>query len=79
MALTKERQGEIAMYILQRKLENNGNLKLMPSEIKREIANSSKKSKIPQNELAEFYKIVFEEGYLRIVAELDKILTGKVE
>lgn len=79
MALTKERVGEMAMQALQNKLENDGNLKLMPTQIKREIKNSAKKTGLPVKEVAEFYKILIEEGCKKTIAELDKIIAGKVE
>ena len=79
MTLSKERIGEIAMYALQHKLENDGNLKLMPTQIKREVKNSAKKSGFPINEVAEFFKILLEEGYKKTISELDEMIADKVE
>ncbi len=78
MALSKERQGEIAMIILQHKLEKEGELKLIPSEVKRQLHNSAKNLGIPASELAEFVKITLEKAYAKTVAELD-VIASKVE
>ena len=73
MALTKERIGEIAMVILQYKLEQDGELCLNPKEVKRDVTNNSRKLGIPVHESAEFAKIVIKAAYEKTIAELDTI------
>jgi hypothetical protein len=80
MALSKERIGEIAMVVLQSKLERDGNIRLNPSEIKREISNESKKIGITLQEAAEFVQIILKTAYGKCMAELEKVAeAGKVE
>ena len=80
MALSEERANAIAMQVLQEKIERGGELKLIPSEIKRTVHNSAKKMNIPAKEVAEFIKIVLEKAYSKTVAELDAIInSSKVE
>lgn len=80
MALSKERIGEIAMIVLQGKLERDGNIHLNPSEIKREIINSSKKFGITPQEGAEFVGIILKTAYDKCMAEVQKVAkTDKVE
>ncbi len=80
MALSTERANEIAMQVLQEKLESDGEIKLTPSEIKRSVHNTAKKMNLSQKEVAGFIKIVLEKAYLKTVAELDAIITpSKVE
>jgi hypothetical protein len=78
MTLTKDRIGEIAMAVLQRRMEGNG-IELKPSEVKRETANSAKKLGIPEIEIAEFTKIIITEAFNKTVAKLDEMIDGKVE
>ena len=79
MALSEERANAIAMQVLQDKMERNGELKLIPSEIKRMVNNSAKKMNIPAKEVAEFVKIVLEKAYNKTIAELDAVInSGKV-
>ncbi len=73
MALSKERIGEIAMLILQSKLESDGLIRLTPKEIKRSMANESKNLGIPAHEMAEFAKIVLKTAFDKTMAELDSI------
>ena len=82
MALTKEKQGEIAMQLLQLSMEKSGELKLNPTEIKRGIHNMSKKMDIPIVETAEFVKIVLEKAYEKTMKEINMVIdsnSGKVE
>jgi len=81
MALSKERIGEIAMVVLQEKLERDGNIRLNPSEIKREVANTSKKLGITPQEGAEFVGIILKTAYDKCMAEVEKVAkkTDKVE
>jgi hypothetical protein len=80
MALSEERANAIAMQVLQDKIERNGELKLIPSEIKRIVNNSAKKMNIPPKEVAEFIKVVLEKAYSKTIAELDAIInSSKVE
>lgn len=78
MALTKERIGEISLIILLENRRNEG-IPLKPKEIKRIIKNGAKKSDIPVNELAEYTKFFLEKLYQETIAELDKLITDKVE
>lgn len=55
MALSKERKGEIALIILNFKLEEEG-IRLKPNETRRSIVNMAKKLGISETELAEFMK-----------------------
>lgn len=80
MALSEERANAIAMQVLQDKIERNGELKLIPSEIKRIVNNSAKKMNIPPKEVAEFIKVVLEKAYSKTISELDAIInSSKVE
>ena len=79
MALSKERLGEIAMLVLQNKLEKNGDLKLIPSQVKRELKNSAKTLGFSVIEVAEFSKIILTSSFKKTIIELDKIIKGKVE
>ena len=80
MALSEERANAIAMQVLQDKIERSGDLKLIPSEIKRMVHNSAKKMNIPAKEVAEFIKIILEKVYNKTIAELDAVInSGKVE
>lgn len=80
MALSQERANELAMQVLQDKIERSGDLKLIPSEIKRNVHNSAKKMNVSPQEVAGLIKIVLEKAYLKTVAELDAIInSGKVE
>ncbi len=74
MALTKERIGEIAMILLQHKLEKDGGLRLDPKGLKREIKNSSKEIGIEPHEMAQFVKILLEASCNKVVAGLDAII-----
>lgn len=77
MALSKERIGEIAMVVLQHKLEQDNGVRLNPKEIKREIINSSKKFGITVQEGAEFVEIIIKTAYEKTMAEIEMIKTGK--
>ncbi len=80
MALTPERIGQVAMLFLQRKLEDDGGLRLRPKEVRREIINVSKRLGITPQESAELAKVILKTAYDKTVAELDAILkTDKVE
>ena len=79
MALSEKRIGEIAMISLQAKLEKDGGLKLMPSEVKREVKISAKNLNIPTTEVAEFFKLLLENGYIKTITEIEKMIEGKVE
>lgn len=80
MALSQERANELAMQVLQDKIERDGELKLIPSEIKRNVHNSAKKMNVPPQEVAEFMKVVLEKAYNKTIAELDAVInSGKVE
>ncbi len=78
MALSKERIGEIAVLVLQNKMEQDG-VRLNPKEIKREIINSSKKFGITVQEGAEFVGIVIKTAYDRTMAEIDAIKANKAD
>ncbi len=77
MPLTEKRIGELAMFALQENLENDGKLKLMPSQVKGGIKNIAKKTKISEREAAEFMKLLLENSYVRTIAELDKIINSE--
>jgi hypothetical protein len=80
MALSKERIGEIAMMVLQDKLERGNEIRLNPAEIKREFGNSSKKFGITPQEGAEFVGIILKTAYDKCMVEIEKVAkTGKVE
>jgi len=80
MALSEERANAIAMQILQDKVERSGDFKLIPSEIKRDVHNASKKMNIPAKEVAGFLKIMLEKAYNKTIAELNAVInSGKVE
>lgn len=79
MALTEKKIGEMAMLILQEKLEEDGQLRLSPHEIKHEIKNFAKKLNLPKDELTEFVKIVMKNAFDKTNVKLNKIIknTGK--
>ncbi len=73
--LSAARANEIAMIVLQDKLENDGELsRVVPSEIKRQVHNASKKMGIPPKEIAEFMKLMLQKMHTKNIAELDKII-----
>ncbi len=72
MPLSKERIGEIALVVLQHKMEQDG-IRLNPKEIKREIVNGSKKLGVPVHESAEFAQIMIKAAFDKTMAELDTI------
>jgi hypothetical protein len=73
MALSKERQGEIAMIALLDTKRRDGFM-LKPLEIKRNIKNGAKKSNIPAKEVAEFNKIILDILYQETNDELNSII-----
>jgi hypothetical protein len=73
MALSKERIGEIAMLVLQHKVERDGNIRLNPAEIKREFSKSSKELGITPQECAEFVGILLKTAYDKCMAEIAKV------
>lgn len=77
MALSKERVGEIALILLQHKMEKNGDITLNPSEIKREILNESKKFGVEPHEAAEFLQIVVKTAYEKTMATLEEVKSKK--
>jgi len=83
MALSKERIGEIAMLVLQNRLEQDDGIRLNPKEIKREIINSSKKFGVTSQEGAEFVGIILKTAYEKTMAEVEAMIktpkTDKVE
>ena len=79
MSLSKERIGEIAMLVLQHKLEQDNGVRLNPKEIKREIINSSKKFGITPQEGAEFVGIILKTAYDKTMAEVEAIKTSKTD
>lgn len=79
MALTKERTGEIAMLVLQLKLEQDNSIRLNPKEVRREIINSSKRFGITPQEGAEFVGIILETAYAKTMAEVKAIKTSKTD
>jgi len=76
MALSREKIGEIAMKVLQHKLQGDG-IRLNPKEIRREIINSSKKFGVTPQEGAEFVKIILHEAYVKTMAEIDAMILSK--
>jgi hypothetical protein len=76
MPLTEREKNQLAMVVLQKKLENNGNLKLMPSKIKEEVKKFAKKAGISKEKSAEFLKIILTEGYKKTIIELNKIINN---
>ena len=79
MALSQERANEIAMQVLQEKMERSGELKLIPSEIKRNVHNAAKNMNIPAKEVAEFMKIMLKKASDKTIVELDEVISsGKV-
>lgn len=72
MALTEERAGQIAMIALQMKMEEGG-IRLIPKEIKRDMINEAKKLGISAPELAQFVKIAITKAFNKTIAELDSI------
>lgn len=79
MALSKERQGELAMLAVIAMKESEG-LTLKPKEIKREVKHAADKLKVASvMEIAEFYKIIATEIFEKTIKELDVIInSGKV-
>lgn len=79
MALSEKRAGEIALLALQTKLEESGEIRLNPKEIKREITNASNRLGISHQECAEFFLILMKPAYDKCMAEIAKMTKGKVE
>ena len=73
MALSKERQGEIAAKMIQVKMEADG-FHLRPQHIKREINNESRRLGVSSVEMAEFAKRSISIAYERTIAQLDSII-----
>lgn len=73
MALTKERQGEIAFAVLLHMALEEG-ITLQPKELKRDVGNRARKYGITAVEAAEMAKIAMNEAYTRCVAVLDGII-----
>ncbi len=79
MSLSKERIGEIALLMLQDKLEQDG-IRLNPKEVGREIVGTSKRFGITKREGAEFVRNILKTAYDKTMAEVEAIMrTGKVE
>jgi hypothetical protein len=78
MALSKEKIGEIAMLVLQHKLEKD-NIRLNPKEIKREIINISKKFRITPQEAAEFVGIILKTAFDKTMAQIEMIKTSQTD
>jgi hypothetical protein len=79
MALSKERAGEIAMLMLQHKLESDGLIRLTPKEIKRAMTNEARNIGIPVHEMAQFATIIFETAFEKTRIELDSIKAPQSE
>jgi len=79
MALSEKRIGEIAMVVLQNKLEQDGGIRLIPKEIKREIINSSKRFGVTTQEGAEFVGIILKTAYDKTIAEIEAIKVSKTD
>lgn len=71
--MTKQRQGEIALMVLQKQLEADGELKLKPKEVKRDITNQAKSLGIPVHEAAQFAIEMYKTAYEKTIAELETI------
>ncbi|MFA6227475.1 MAG: hypothetical protein WC631_03315 [Candidatus Paceibacterota bacterium] len=77
MTLSKERAGEIAVLVLQDKMERDGGIRLNPKEIRRELTNGAKKLGILPSEMAELAKMFLATTYQKVVAELDSMIDEK--
>lgn len=73
MALTSQRIGEIALVVLQDKLEKDGSLRLNPIEIKRDATNGAKRLGVPPSEAAEFMQMILKVAYDKTIAALDEL------
>jgi hypothetical protein len=72
MVLSREKVGQIALRVLQQKMELDG-IRLNPKELKREIHNEAKKFGITPQELAEFAKLIYKTAFDKTMTELDLI------
>jgi hypothetical protein len=75
--LTQERIGQIAVILLQNKMETAGQIVLNPQEIKRDITNNARKIGIAPAEAAEFAKIIIKVAYDKTIATLDTVIDAK--
>ena len=75
------RLNDLCMLLLQRKMEENGEIKLMPKEIRRDVHNWAKKAGVPEYLMARLTKRVLTTAFEKTIAELDKMIeeTDKVE
>lgn len=60
MVLSKERMGEISYLLLKERIKETG-LRLAPNVIRREIWNLSTATKVPAEELKEFFDLTIKE------------------
>lgn len=81
MALSEQRQNELAMARLLLHYRENG-VTLHPSEVKRSIHNMAKKLGVSPQEVAESSKIIYKMMYEETIEVVDSIIcdvTSKVE
>jgi hypothetical protein len=78
MSLSPERAGQIALVVLQQKMEEDG-VRLNPRNIKRDLVSESKRLGIPLRELAEFVSGVMKTAYEKTIAEIDKIIVDSAK
>ena len=74
MALSKTEIGEIALKLLQKKIEKEG-IYLRPKRVKRDVTKFAKKVGIPPCDAAEFVMIHLQWIYNKTIAQLQTITT----
>ena len=78
MPLSKERQGEIASLILEKKILRDG-IALKPNEIKREIKKLAQDTGISVVEAAETIKLSIERVYQATMDNIDELISSQAE
>lgn len=71
MALSKEKQGEMALAILKLKFKEEGRIP-KSEETKRSIGNVSKKTGFSKEELTEFMVLLVKENTEEFISEINK-------
>lgn len=75
MELSKERLGEIALLILQQKIEQDG-FEIKPRDAKRQMNNNAKDLGISVSEMAAFTKMMVVPLHEKTIKELDALINS---
>jgi hypothetical protein len=77
MSLNTKRAGEIAMLVLQDRLERQNDIRLNPHEIRSEIMTSAKRLNLTPQEAAEFARIIIKNAFGKTMQEIDAIIASQ--